>query len=45
MLCHTMESFVELWSKTNEDKSCILYIRKTGRIKPSIIVVLDIAIE
>ena len=45
MLRHTMESFVELWSKTNEDKSYILYIRETGCIKPSIIVLLDIAIE
>ena len=45
MLRYTMESFVELWSKTNEDKSQILYIRKTGCIKPSIIVLLDIAIE
>ena len=47
MLCHTMESFVELWSKskTNEDKSYILYIRETGGIKPSIIVLPNIAIE
>ena len=45
VLCHTMESFVKLWSKTNEDKSYILYIRETGWIKPSIIVLLDIAIE
>ena len=36
MLRHTMESFVKLWSKTNEDKSQILYIRETGCIKPSI---------
>ena len=45
MLRHTMESFVELWSKTNKDKFYILYIRETGCIKPSIIVLLDIAIE
>ena len=45
MLRHTMESFVELWPKTNEDKSYILYICETGCIKPSIIVLLDIAIE
>ena len=46
MLRHTMESsFVELWSKTNEDKSHILYIHETGYIKPSIIVLLNIAIE
>ena len=45
MLCHTMESFVELWSKTNEDELQILYIRENGCIKPSIIVSLDIAIE
>ena len=45
MLCRTMESFVELWSKTNEDKSYILYIRETGCIKPSIIVLPNIAIE
>ena len=45
MLRHTMESFVELWSKINEDKSQILYIRETGCIKPSILVLLDIAIE
>ena len=45
MLRHTMDSFVELWSKTNEDKSQILYIRETGCIKPNIIVLLDIAIK
>ena len=45
MLRHTMESFVELWSNTNEDKSQILYIRETGCIKPSTIVFLNIAIE
>ena len=36
MLRHTMESFVELWSKTNEDKLQILYICETCCIKPSI---------
>ena len=45
MLHHTMEYFVELWSKTNEDKSQILYIHETDCIKPSIIVFLNIAIE
>ena len=45
MLRHTMESFVKLWSKTNEDKSQILYIHETGCMKPSIIVLLNIAIE
>ena len=45
MLRQTMKSFMELWSKTNEDKSQILYIRETGCIKPSIIVLLNIAIE
>ena len=45
MLCNTMESFVELWSKTNEDKSQILCICETGCVKPSIIVLLDIAKE
>ena len=45
MFRHTMESFVELWSKTNEDKSYILYMHETGCIKPSIIVLLDIAVE
>ena len=45
MLRHTMKSFVELWSKTNEDKSQILYIRETGYVKPNINVLLGIAIE
>ena len=30
MLCHTMKYFVDLWSKTNKDKSQILYICETG---------------
>ena len=41
-----MESFVELWSKAQEDKCTdFVYIHETGCIKPSITDLLNISME